>query len=113
MQLDRPAGAVQLRGTLAVYGSRDRVIASFPTGWSRGIPTDVTVQWIDAEGHPAATTRSWQANPVQAELEHFADCIARGEQPLTPGREAVEHVALVRDIVLAHLEARDLKAACP
>ncbi|MCY3784472.1 MAG: Gfo/Idh/MocA family oxidoreductase [Chloroflexi bacterium] len=90
--------------TLAVYGSRDRVIASFPTGWSRGVPSDVTVQWIDAEGHPATTTRSWQANPFKLELEHFAACIRRGEQPLTPGREAVEHVALVRDIVLAHLE---------
>ncbi|MDE2992109.1 MAG: Gfo/Idh/MocA family oxidoreductase [Chloroflexota bacterium] len=90
--------------TLAVYGSRDRVIASFPTGWSRGVPSDVTVQWIDAEGHPAATTRSWQANPFKLELEHFATCIRRGEQPLTPGREAIEHVALVRDIVLAHLE---------
>ena len=90
--------------TLEVYGSRERVIASFPTGWSRGLPTDVTVQQIDAEGHAASTTRSWQANPFKLELEHFAACIARGEQPLTPGREAIEHVALVRDIVLAHLE---------
>ena len=90
--------------TLEVYGSRDRVIASFPTGWSRGLPTDVTVQQIDAEGHAASTTRSWQSNPFKLELEHFAACIARGEQPLTPGREAIEHVALVRDIVLAHLE---------
>ena len=87
--------------TLEVYGSRDRVFASFPTGWSRGLPTDVTVQQIDAEGHAASTTRSWQANPFKLELEHFAACIARGEQPLTPGREAIEHVALVRDIVLA------------
>ena len=88
--------------TLEVYGSRDRVIASFPTGWSRGLPTDVTVQQIDAEGLAVSTTRSWQANPFKLELEHFAACIARGEQPLTPGREAIEHVALVRDIVLAH-----------
>ena len=69
------------------------------------MPTDVTVQQIDAEGHAASTTRSWQANPFKLELEHFAACIACGGS--SRSRRAArpwEHVALVRDIVLAHLE---------
>lgn len=87
-----------------VYGSHDRVVVSFPTGFIRGLPTTVTVQQIDAEGSPTTTTRAWHDNPFKRELEHFAACIHEGEQPLTTGREAIDHVSLVRDIVLAHME---------
>jgi predicted dehydrogenase len=89
--------------TLEVYGSRERVIVSFPTGFSRGLPTTVTLKNMDADGTPRTTTYAWHDNPFKLELRHFRDCILSGTPPLTPGREAVADIALVRDIILAYV----------
>ena len=52
--------------TLEVYGSRERVIASFPTGWSRGLPTDVTVQHDRRRGPCRQHNAVMASQPVQA-----------------------------------------------
>lgn len=89
--------------TFEVYGSRDRVIVSFPTGFSRGLPTHVTVKGMDADGTPWTKGYSWHDNPFKIEIRHFRECILEGRQPITAGREARHDIALVRDIILAFL----------
>jgi predicted dehydrogenase len=90
------------RETVEVYGSRERVIMSFPTGFAIGLPTEVTVQGIDPDGTP------WKKHVVVShesaflrEIVHFHDCIVNGTRPETPGSEAIADIALVRDLVLA------------
>ncbi|MDP6182850.1 MAG: Gfo/Idh/MocA family oxidoreductase [Gammaproteobacteria bacterium] len=87
--------------TLAVYGSRERVIVSFPTGFSRGLPTDVTVMEIDGDLNPSKRHLQWHENAFKNELVHFGDCMTNGLEPTTPGHEVIDDVALVREIVRA------------
>jgi predicted dehydrogenase len=91
------------RETLEVYGASDRVLVSFPTGFARGLPTDVTVQGMDPDRTPWRKALSWHDNPFKLELRHFRDCVLSGAKPDTPGSDAVHDIALVRDIVLAYL----------
>ncbi|HUE75600.1 MAG TPA: Gfo/Idh/MocA family oxidoreductase [Chloroflexota bacterium] len=92
--------------TIEVYGLNDRVIVSFPTGFSRGQPTNVVVQGQEPGGHPWTKHLSWHDNAFKCELQHFRECILAKKQPLTPGRDAIADVALVRDIILAYLRSR-------
>lgn len=92
------------RETLEVYGSRERVLVSFPSGFARGLATNVTIEQIEPDGLPIAKTLEWHENAFANELQHFHTCINRGIQPTTPGSELIDHLGLVRDIILAHLE---------
>ncbi|MGH2532904.1 MAG: Gfo/Idh/MocA family protein [Thermomicrobiales bacterium] len=89
--------------TLEVYGSRERVIVSFPTGFARGLPSTVVHHGMEEDGTPWRKELSWHDNPFKLELQHFGDCIRTGRTPITDGRSAVRDIALVRDIVLAYL----------
>jgi predicted dehydrogenase len=88
--------------TLEVYGSRERVLVSFPTGFSRGLPSTVTLHAMEPGGPPRRTEFSWHENPFLLELQHFRECLLEGQTPLTDGRSAVHDIALVRDIVRAY-----------
>jgi predicted dehydrogenase len=90
--------------TLEAYGSRDRVIVSFPSGFSRGLPTTVTLHGMEGDGLPWRTEYSWHDNPFKLEVQHFRESIQAGRQPITTGRDAVHDIALVRDIILAYLD---------
>ena len=92
--------------TLEVYGSRSRVLASFPTGFSRGLPSTVRVHGAEADGQPWRKELSWHDNPFKLEIQHFRECVLKGQEPIAPGRRAVADVALVRDIIRAYLEGR-------
>jgi predicted dehydrogenase len=92
------------RETLEVYGSRDRVLATFPTGFARGLPSTVTLHGMDADRTPWRKELSWHDNPFLLELREFRRCVLEGATVETDGRGAVHDVALVRDIVLAYLE---------
>jgi len=90
------------RETLEVYGARERVLMSFPTGFSIGLPTEVTVQGMETDGTP------WKKEVVVShessflrELVSFHDCVVNGKQPETSGEAAIADIALVRDIILA------------
>jgi predicted dehydrogenase len=98
--------------TLEVYGSRERVLVSFPTGFSRGLPSYVSVYGMDADRTAWRREYSWHDNPFKLELQHFGTCIRTGQQPSTPGREAVADVQLVADIVTTYLRSRE-SAATP
>ena len=93
--------------TLEVYGSRERVLVSFPTGFARGLPSYVTVHGMDADRTPWRREYAWHDNPFKLELQHFGECIRTGRAPLTPGREAVDDIRLVGDIVKTYLRSRE------
>ncbi|MCO5220095.1 MAG: Gfo/Idh/MocA family oxidoreductase [Thermomicrobiales bacterium] len=93
----------EFKETMEVYGSRERVIASFPTGFARGLPSTVAVHGMDAEGLAWRKELSWHDNPFKIELQHFGHCIRTGDRPETDGRSTTHDIALVREIVLAHL----------
>lgn len=90
--------------TLEIYGSRERVLVSFPTGFARGLPSTVTLHGMDADRAAWRQEYQWHDNPFKIELEHFGDCIREGRQPSTPGREAIADVALVGAIVRTYLK---------
>lgn len=92
--------------TLEVYGSRERVIASFPTGFARGLPSYVTLHGMETDRTPWRKEYAWHDNPFKLELQHFGHCIRTGEQPITPGRQAIADVMLVGDIVQTYLKRR-------
>jgi predicted dehydrogenase len=85
--------------TLEVYGSRERVLVSFPTGFSRGLPSYVTLHGMDADATPWRREYAWHDNPFKLELQHFGECIRTGKPPLTPGRDAIDDIKLVGEIV--------------
>jgi predicted dehydrogenase len=85
--------------TLEVYGSRERVLVSFPTGFARGLPTTVSLHGMDADGTPWRREYAWHDNPFKLELVHFGECIRGGKQPITSGSEAIADIQLVGDIV--------------
>jgi predicted dehydrogenase len=89
--------------TLEVYGSRERVIASFPTGFARGLPSYVTLHGMDADRTPWRQEYQWHDNPFKIELAHFGDCIRTGTQPITTGRDAIADIRLVGEIVKKYL----------
>ncbi|HZS89219.1 MAG TPA: Gfo/Idh/MocA family oxidoreductase [Chloroflexota bacterium] len=87
--------------TLEVYGAEERVLLSFPTGFSRGRPTTVTVQGSEG-GVPWTRTAAFSHDPgFQREIAQFHRCIATGEPPLAGPLEARADVALVHEIVQA------------
>jgi len=94
--------------TLEVYGSRERVLVSFPTGFSRGLPSYVTLHGMDADHTPWRREYAWHDNPFKLELEHFGECIRSGQPPLTPGRQAIDDIRLVGEIVRTACGARGL-----
>jgi predicted dehydrogenase len=91
--------------TLEVYGSNERVLVSFPTGFARGLPSYVTVHGMDSDRTPWRREYSWHDNPFKLELAHFGECIRTGQPPRTPGREAVADIQLVGDIVKTYLHS--------
>ena len=102
------------RETLEVYGSRERVLVSFPTGFARGLPSYVTLHGMDGDGTPWRREYAWHDNPFKLELEHFGECIRTGSPARTSGRDAVDDIQLVGDIVKTYLHrgaSADLVAA--
>lgn len=89
--------------TLEIYGSSERAIVSFPTGFARGLPSIVTLHGMDSDRMPWRQEYQWHDNPFKLELQHFGACIRTGQEPLTPGRDAIADIELVGDIVKAYL----------
>lgn len=91
------------RETLEIYGDDKRVLVSYPTGFSRGILSTVTVQGMDSRG---ATFRQepaidWDSAFVR-ELRHFHDCIVNGQKSRTSLDDARKDVGLIIDITKAY-----------
>ena len=84
-------------------GSLRRVLLSYPTGFSRGILSTLSIQTLDEAGEALSQTPAiaWES-PFVRELKHFHACINQGETPRTPLEEARHDIALIIDIVGAY-----------
>jgi len=91
--------------TIGVYGSRERVVIGFPTGFSIGLPTDVAHHGMGEDDHPYVKHLAWQENPFRLELLKFHECITQGTEPITPVRAAVADIRLAGEIVRAAMNA--------
>ena len=72
-------GLWDFKETLEVYGDTKRVIVKYPTGFSRGLLSTVTVHEIEADGttvlkEPAIV---WES-AFSREIRHFHTCITEG-----------------------------------
>ena len=91
--------------TLEVYGDTARTLLTYPSGFARGVLSQVTIHGIDSEGRsfrrePAV---EWEIAFVR-ELRHFHACITEGIPCRTPVDEARKDIQLVIDIVKAYLD---------
>ncbi len=95
--------------TLEVYGDSKRVILSVPTGFSRGIPSELTVQAIDENGNTYSKQPAvpWHTAFSQ-ELRHFHACITEGIPCRTSIEEARQDVSLIIDIAKAFMTGRSV-----
>lgn len=90
--------------TLEIYSDDKRVIVSYPTGFSRGILSTVTVQATDANGvafrkEPAV---DWESAFVR-EMRHFYRCIREGVACRTPLTDARLDVGLIIEMIERYL----------
>jgi predicted dehydrogenase len=90
--------------TLEVYGDNKRVLVSYPTGFSRGILSTVTVQGIDADGttYRKEPAIEWES-AFTRELRHFHQCITDGTPSRTSVASARDDIALIIDIIKSHV----------
>ena len=93
--------------TLEIYGDNKRVIVSYPTGFSRGILSEVTIHGIDADGTTYSKTPAveWESAFVR-ELRHFHACITEGETCYTPLASAKNDFALIIDVVRCYVQRK-------
>lgn len=89
--------------TLEVYGDKQRVIVTYPTGFARGILSKVTVQGVDANGitYKQEPALDWES-AFSRELRHFYDCIRNGATCRTPIASARDDIALIIDVIRAY-----------
>ena len=87
------------RETLEIYGPERGVILSYPTGFSRGLLSEVVIRGVSEQGEPFERRPAvdWES-PFVAELRHFHACVTKGEVCRTPLAEARHDVQLVVDI---------------
>jgi predicted dehydrogenase len=91
------------RETLEVYGDDKRVLITYPTGFSRGILSTVTVQGVDEQGttYRLEPAIDWES-AFSRELRHFYDCVVNGAICRTPVESAREDIALIIDVIKAY-----------
>ncbi len=95
------------RETLEIYGDNKRVIVSYPTGFSRGILSEVTIHGIDADGttYSKIPAVEWESAFVR-ELRHFHACITEGETCYTSLESARNDISLIIDIVRCYVQRK-------
>lgn len=98
------------RETLEIYGDKKRVIVSYPTGFSRGILSEVTIHGIDADGTTYSKTPAveWESAFV-SELRHFHACITEGKRCYTSLESARNDIALIINIVKCYVQRKPVR----
>ena len=86
--------------TLEIYGGNKRVLVSYPTGFSRGILSEVTIQGIDTDGTTYSKNPAieWESAFVR-ELRHFHACITERDACYTSLESARNDIELIINIV--------------
>lgn len=96
--------------TLEVYGGCKRVLVSYPTGFSRGILSEVTIQGLDSDGttYRKTPTIEWESAFVR-ELRHFHACITEGLTCYTPLESARKDIELIINTVQCYANRTTVK----
>ncbi len=96
--------------TLEIYGDNKRVLVSYPTGFSRGILSEVTIHGIDSDGTTYSKTPAidWESAFVR-ELRHFHACITAGETCYTSLESARDDIELIINIVKCYVDRSPVK----
>ena len=91
--------------TLEIYGNDKRVILSYPTGFSCGQLSEVTVQGIDPTGtsYKSQPATDWH-NAFVEELRHFHDCITTGRLCQTSIESAQNDIGLIINIIQCYVD---------
>jgi predicted dehydrogenase len=86
--------------TLEVYGDDKRVLVTYPTGFARGILSQVVIQSVDAQGvtYKQEPALDWET-AFSREMRHFYDCVRNGATCRTPVESARDDIALIIDVV--------------
>ena len=98
-------GLWDFKETLEVYGDTKRVIVKYPTGFSRGILSTVTVHEIDADGTTVLKEPAieWES-AFSREIRHFHASITEGIPNRTSVADARNDIGLIINIVRAYTE---------
>ena len=99
------SGIKEFVETLEVYSDDRGAVLSYPTGFSRGIPSQLEIRGVDGSGRPFRRQPfvDWEI-PFVRELRHFHACVTEGVECRTSLEGARDDVALVIDIVRAYLD---------
>lgn len=86
--------------SLEVYGDNKRVIVNYPTGFARGLLSQVIVQGIDDQGvtYKQEPALDWES-AFSRELRHFYACVRDGVTCRTPVESARDDIGLIINIV--------------
>ncbi|MPY90226.1 MAG: hypothetical protein GEU99_20165 [Luteitalea sp.] len=86
--------------TLEIYGDDKRVLVGYPTGFSRGILSTVTIQGIDDNGvtYRQEPAIDWESAFVR-EIRHFHDCIVNATACRTPVESAKADIGFIIDVI--------------
>ena len=96
--------------TLEIYGDNKRVLVSYPTGFSRGILSTVTIYGIDVDGTTYSKTPAidWESAFV-SELRHFHACITEGVPCYTSLEAARKDIELIINTVKCYMNRSPVK----
>ena len=96
---------LEFKETLEINSANRRVSLSYPTGFARGLLSEVRIDGVDDDGRAFSKELAveWES-PFSRELQHFHQCITAG----TPCRTSIEsgrhEVSLTIDIINRYLE---------
>ncbi|HET7337985.1 MAG TPA: Gfo/Idh/MocA family oxidoreductase [Candidatus Dormibacteraeota bacterium] len=88
----------------AFYSPEKRLTLSFPSPFLRSMPTLLITE--DGAADSPRSTRTEEVasyrESFKEELVHFHDCVTKGTQPVTSGRDALHDIALCESVVAVH-----------
>jgi predicted dehydrogenase len=92
--------------TLEISGDDRRISLSYPSGFARGILSQVKIEGVDGDGRSFVQEPSveWESAFVR-EMRHFHSCIVDGTTCRTPLEDARRDIALIGDICRRYLES--------
>ena len=95
----------EFKETLEINSGKRRVSLSYPTGFARGLLSEVHVDGVDDSGRAFAYEPAieWES-PFSRELRHFHQCITTGAPCRSPVETARHEVSLAIDIIKRYLE---------
>ena len=98
--------------TLEVYGDDKRVILSYPTGFARGILSEVKVYGLDDDGTTFSKEPAidWEM-AFSRELLHFHECVVGGTASRSSVASARDDISLIINITKSYLARGPIEIA--